>query len=44
MGFKFAEIESTLSKTLKKRVDLVSYNGLSPHLKERILNEEVRLI
>jgi predicted nucleotidyltransferase len=44
MGFKFAGIELELEKSLRKKVDLVSYNGLSPHLKNRILNQEVRII
>ena len=44
MGFKFAGLELELSKKLNKKVDLVSYNGLSPYLKEKILNEEVRIL
>ena len=44
MGFKFARLEDQLTKILKKKVDLVSYNGISPHLKEKILNQEVRII
>jgi uncharacterized protein len=43
MGFGFARLERELSKKLKKKVDLVSYNGLSPYLKEKILRQEVRL-
>ncbi|MBI2452097.1 nucleotidyltransferase domain-containing protein [Candidatus Pacearchaeota archaeon] len=44
MGFKFSGLEIELSKKLKKKVDLVSYNGLSPHLKNKILSQEVRII
>jgi predicted nucleotidyltransferase len=44
MGFGFAGLEIQLSKALKKKVDLVSYNGISPYLKERILNEEVKIL
>ena len=44
MGFKFAGLEIELAKALKKKVDLVSYNGISPYLKERILSQEVRII
>ncbi len=44
MGFGFAGLEIQLSKALNKKVDLVSYNGLSPYLKDRILNQEVRII
>jgi len=44
MGFKFAGLEIQLAKALKKRVDLVSYNGISPYLKNKILSQEVRII
>jgi uncharacterized protein len=44
MGFGFAGIELELQKKLGRKVDLVSYNGISPHLKDLILREEVRLI
>ena len=44
MGFNFAGLEIELSEKLNKKVDLVSYNGLSPFLKERILKQEVRVI
>jgi len=44
LGFGFAGIENELSKKLGKKVDLVSYNGLSPYLKERILKQEIRII
>jgi len=44
MGFKFAGLEIELSEKLGRKVDLVSYNGLSPYLKNRILKQEVRLI
>ena len=37
-------IEMELEKTLKKKVDLLTYGGISPYLKDRILNEEVRII
>lgn len=43
-GFGFAGLEIELSKKLGKKVDLVSYNGLSPYLKEKILSQEVRII
>ncbi len=43
-GFGFAGIEIELEKTLKKKVDLVSYNGISPYLKDQILSQEVRII
>ena len=44
VGFKFARIELELEKKLKKKVDLLTYNGLSPYLKDRILQEEVKII
>jgi len=44
IGYGFFGIEIELEKELKKKVDLVSYNGLSPYLKEEILNSEVRII
>ena len=43
-GFAFAGIEIELEKRLKRKVDLVSYNGISPYLKDRILRQEVRII
>ncbi len=44
IGFGFAGIQLELQDKLKKKIDLVSYNGLSPYLKESILKEEVRII
>jgi len=44
IGFGFAGIQLELERKLKKKVDLVSYNGLSPYLKNKILKQEVRII
>jgi len=44
IGFGFVGIEIELAKALKKKVDLVSYNGISPYLKDKILESEVRII
>lgn len=44
MGFAFFGIEIELEEALGKKVDVVSYRGLSPYLKKRILNEEVRIL
>jgi len=44
MGFGFAKIEMELEKALNMKVDLVSYNGISPHLRTNILNQEIRII
>ena len=37
-------VEMELKKKLRKKVDLLTYNGINHLLKERILNEEVRII
>jgi len=44
MGFGFAKVEMELEKALNIKVDLVSYNGISPHLRNDILNQEIRVI
>lgn len=44
IGFGFVGIQFELENKLKKKVDLVSYNGLSPYLKNKILNQEIRII
>ena len=37
-------IEDKIHKILKKRIDLLTYGGISVYLKKRILNEEIRII
>lgn len=44
IGFGFVGIQFELEDELKIKVDLVSYNGLSPYLKDKILKEEVRIL
>lgn len=44
MGLGFVRLKRDLEELLQKKVDLVSYNGLSPHLKESILQHERRII
>jgi len=44
MGFGFVGIEIELANALKKKVDLVSYNGISPYLKDKILKSEIKII
>lgn len=44
MGLKFVRLKRELQDKLKKDVDLLSYNGLSPYLKESILKSEKRFI
>ena len=38
------KIERELKESLGKKVDLLTYNGIHPLLKERILKEEVKII
>lgn len=44
IGFGFVRIQFELENKLKKKVDLVSYNGLSPYLKNKILKQEVKIM
>ena len=44
IGFRFAGIQRELENKLKKKVDLVSYNGLSPYIKGRILDQEIKIL
>lgn len=44
LGFRFAGIAIELEKRLRKKIDLLTYNGVSPHIKKNILDEEVRII
>lgn len=37
-------LENKIKDRLKKRIDLLTYNGLSPLLRKKILEEEVRII
>ena len=43
-GFGFAGIKSELEKGIGKKVDLITYKSIDPLLREKILNEEIRLI
>jgi uncharacterized protein len=38
------QLQLDLEEKLGKKVDLLTYGGLSPYLKDRILNEEVRIV
>jgi len=42
--FDLVGIELELKKVLERDVDLLTYKGIDPLLKERILEEEVRII
>lgn len=44
MGIEFFGLHIELEKELGMKVDLVSYNGINPHLKKYILADEVRII
>lgn len=41
---KLVGLEMELQETLQKKVDLLTYKGISPLLKKRILDEEVRIL
>jgi len=42
--FDLVKLEMELEKILKTKVDLLTYKGVSPYLKEYILADEVRII
>ncbi len=42
--FDLVSIERELKIVIKKKVDLVTYNGLNPKIKSQILTEEVKII
>ncbi len=44
MGFRFFGLQLDLEEALGKRVDLLSYKGIHPGLKQKILREEIRII
>lgn len=44
LGFGFIGIKFELEDALGKKVDLVTYGAIHPKLKDRILNDEVRII
>ncbi|MBS3136853.1 nucleotidyltransferase family protein [Candidatus Woesearchaeota archaeon] len=44
LGLGFIRIESELEKVLDTKVDLLSYNGINPRLKNKILKDEVRIL
>mgnify|MGYP001570776371 CR=1 FL=1 len=44
MGFGFVSIAFDLEKALGKKVDLLTYKGISPHLKKYILEDEVKIL
>jgi len=44
IGFGFFGIAMELENKTGKKVDLVTYNGIHPLLRKRILNQEIRII
>lgn len=44
MGFEFFGLQLELEDKLGKKVDLVSYKGISPYLRKYILDDEVRIL
>ena len=44
IGFRFVGIQLELEEKLKRKVDLVSYNGISPYLKKYILKDEIKIL
>lgn len=44
MGLEFVRLKRNLEESLGKNVDLVSYNGISPYLKESILKYQKKLL
>jgi len=44
IGLEFIGIKLDLEDELGRRVDLITYKGIHPLLKKRILKEEIRII
>lgn len=44
MGLEFVGIKIELEDKLGRKIDLISYKGINPHLKKYILKDEVRII
>ncbi|MEK6933177.1 MAG: nucleotidyltransferase family protein [Nanoarchaeota archaeon] len=44
MGLEFVGMALDLEEGLKRKVDLVTYKGINPHLKKYILEDEVKII
>lgn len=44
IGFGFVGIAYELEDKLGKKVDLVSYNGISPYFKKSIMEDEIRIL
>ena len=44
MGLEFINLKLDLEDTLNKKVDLVSYNGISKYLRSYVLADQVNLL
>ena len=44
MGFEFFGMNDLLEKKLGKKVHLVTYKYISPHIRKNVLNDEIRII
>lgn len=44
MGISFITLKHELEDSLHKKIDLLTYNGLSPYLKKDILEQNIRII
>lgn len=44
MGLSFVRLHRELEASLGQKVDLVTYQGLSPYMREAVLKEQVKLI
>ena len=44
MGLEVVSLKRELENSLKKKVDLVSFNGISKYLKKYILTNQVKLL
>ncbi|MFT4312697.1 MAG: nucleotidyltransferase family protein [Candidatus Woesearchaeota archaeon] len=43
-GFALAKIEQELEKALKRKIDLLTYNSISPILKTQMMQEQVQIL
>jgi predicted nucleotidyltransferase len=44
MGLSVVDLKRDLEEKLKKKVDLVSFNGINKYLRESILSHQIKLI
>ena len=44
IGLKFVGIALDLERALNKKVDLLTYNGINPHIKKYIMKDEIKIL